>query len=734
MSSSISRSATRWLLLLTGLVIAGASIAYFMLQSSVSGPPRTATGMAAMLPADTPLLAWTTDIAGLLELARDAGVDGVVLAEKHPGFGAVVQKLGANPLTTAGLATLGVDTSGSVGLALTPAPQTGMVCALYLPLAAGQSAAAMAKNVIAKLELSDRLGVSAAGTNGGSLAWLYQVRNGERGKDVAALLDVEGGGLLLFPAGERKAGENDVATGIAEYAGRLAAGGVPTLDSATAFEEAVANSGGALLAAFINPGDATRSLELGDDSMQLLFWVMASAKGAGFTLRDDGSALWLRSTSVLSSADVAAGKPRDLTVLDIVPGHPLAGIHLAIDLRKALAELERTLPEALLKTHPLVQVLTSNGQIPGISEDLSLMDLLNGELGLFLGHIGDSPEATLDSIVGFVGAGEHLSEELMVQILEAAPWARKVERQEVGGLTIHRLTSFAGAPGFLWKGNRVWFAGNQDALVAIAQGAAGNLTSGDRNGLIAGVMRNEGPLALYADLDRTIAGLLPLFGQSLEGLGTAGRFLATLDYFTLAAHVDGALVHSELALHAKGESFRGSALPALLATLDGTMGQVRERKSEKATANMSARAESARGEAQHYLHKIYSGAANYFESPSYGPTGEALPCQFPASQEATPAPDCCADGSGRCSGQRENWTSSATWNALHISFDSPHYCVYSFESGGTGPAARFTATARCDPDCDGKATVYRMTGKPDSSSGDRFCQMSGERTSSETEE
>ncbi len=734
MPSPPSHNATRWLLLLVGVAIAGAVLGYFLLQSRIFGPPAAATRMASMLPADTPLLAWTTDIDSLLELGRDAGLDGAVLAEKHTGFGAAVKKLGANPLTADGLTTLGIDISGSIVLAVSPAQQAGLLFALHLPMTAGPSTATRLTEALGKLELLDRLAIVETDLNGKPVAWLHPTRDGQRGPGVAALLDVDGGTVVLFSAIDRGHNDSDISTEITEYARRLTSGGEATLESAPAYAEVVGRTAGALLAAFINPGDATRSLQLGDDSAQLFFWLMASAKGAGLSLVEDGPTLRLKVTTLLTSAGVAVGAQRNASILDLIPGHPVAGFHLAMDFHKALTELERTLPLERFKSHPVVQALSTRGGLQGARDDLRLIDLMSGEIGLFLGHIGNTPESTLSSVVGFVGVEDELTESLLLGLVEAAFGDGKVDQQDIGGIAVYGLKSLAGSPGLMLKDKRIWFAGTQEALFGIARGAEGNLTGGDRNGRLAALMREAGSVALYADLDKIIAGSLPLFGLSFDGMGPGGRFLRTLDYLTLEVHVNGAAVHSELALHAKGENFRKTALAALLATIDSSLGTVRERNVEADDAIRSAQAERARGEAQHNLHKIYSGAANYYEAPSYGPTGETLPCQFPASQDFTPGPDCCGDGSGWCPGQRDLWTRSATWNALPFSLDSPHYCAYSFESSGTGPEARFTATARCDVDCDGKAVVYRMTGKADAYSGERFCQMSSDRTSSVSEE
>jgi hypothetical protein len=305
--------------------------------------------------------------------------------------------------------------------------------------------------------------------------------------------------------------------------------------------------------------------------------------------------------------------------------------------------------------------------------------------------------------------------------------AREIKEEKIGETTIYQFESFAGSPSFMLKDGRLWFAGSHEALAAVARGNQGHLTDGDRNVRIASVMREEGSIALFADLDRVISGLLPLLGTSVEEMGPAGKLLDTLDYMTFGAQVDGTSVHSEFALYSQGASFRKTTLAAVLATVDGAFGAVREMKVDVAKAEQSPLQDRTHGEAEHNLHKIYYGAATYYETPANSRGGDVLPCQFPISQSFTPSADCCADGTGQCPGTSSAWSDSSTWKALSFSLSSPHSCVYSFESTGSGATARFTATARCDADCDGRATIHKMSGKAGPETGASFCEMSADR-------
>ena len=93
-----------------------------------------------------------------------------------------------------------------------------------------------------------------------------------------------------------------------------------------------------------------------------------------------------------------------------------------------------------------------------------------------------------------------------------------------------------------------------------ARSAKGGLTAGPRNDTVAAVMRGDGALALYVDL-QAVAALLP------GAAGPAGGILADLDYLTVSAGNRGAAVESEAALFVRGGSFRETLLPKLFAAM-----------------------------------------------------------------------------------------------------------------------------------------------------------------------
>lgn len=96
--------------------------------------------------------------------------------------------------------------------------------------------------------------------------------------------------------------------------------------------------------------------------------------------------------------------------------------------------------------------------------------------------------------------------------------------------------------------------------------------------------------------------------------------------------------------------------------------------------------------------------------------GPSSKFEFPDSVGPTPARACCASPEKTCASQPADWK-SATWKALHFAPRGPLRFRYSFESGGQGKAAHFTARAEGDPDCNGQPKRWELTG---SSEGGRF--------------
>lgn len=113
------------------------------------------------------------------------------------------------------------------------------------------------------------------------------------------------------------------------------------------------------------------------------------------------------------------------------------------------------------------------------------------------------------------------------------------------------------------------------------------------------------------------------------------------------------------------------------------------------------------------MDKIVKGAAMYISTPRVDPkTGEKLPCQYPASQAATPEKSCCkklgqndANGNDKCDANPKNWE-SPTWKALLFDIPEEHYFRYEVISSGTGSEAKFELRAYADLDCDGVESTF----------------------------
>lgn len=110
------------------------------------------------------------------------------------------------------------------------------------------------------------------------------------------------------------------------------------------------------------------------------------------------------------------------------------------------------------------------------------------------------------------------------------------------------------------------------------------------------------------------------------------------------------------------------------------------------------------------LDKIYKGAAYYYTAPHIAATGSKIYCQFPTDQAVTPGATCCSidkNADGRCDSNSLAWNSN-TWSALSFQVTDEVYFVYSFDwNGSTLNAARATANAHADLDCDTTMSTFQ---------------------------
>jgi len=117
------------------------------------------------------------------------------------------------------------------------------------------------------------------------------------------------------------------------------------------------------------------------------------------------------------------------------------------------------------------------------------------------------------------------------------------------------------------------------------------------------------------------------------------------------------------------------------------------------------------------LDRIYRGAEDYFTTPKVDQEGNLLPCSFPASIGATPAPNCCAsqggpdkDNDGLCDAAGEPWAAT-TWKALRFIPEEDHRYVYEFKNlGQTDQGMEFEISAYGDLDCDGVMSTFSRFG------------------------
>ena len=140
-------------------------------------------------------------------------------------------------------------------------------------------------------------------------------------------------------------------------------------------------------------------------------------------------------------------------------------------------------------------------------------------------------------------------------------------------------------------------------------------------------------------------------------------------------------------------------------------------------------------EAIDQIDKLYKASASYYSSPSVVKgTGLKIQCQFPATQGMTPnvtSQACCSkagdtDGDDRCDVQPSGLWNTPQWSALNFSMNDQHYFGYTYTSNGsTMAAAKFTATANADLDCDGELSTFERYGYGDETATRAECSMKG---------
>ena len=140
-------------------------------------------------------------------------------------------------------------------------------------------------------------------------------------------------------------------------------------------------------------------------------------------------------------------------------------------------------------------------------------------------------------------------------------------------------------------------------------------------------------------------------------------------------------------------------------------------------------------EAIDQIDKLYKASASYYSAPQVKQgDGGKIQCQFPATQGMTPdvtAKKCCggasdADGDDRCDVKTSGLWDTDIWSSLNFSMNDQHYFAYTYTSNGsTLTAAKFTATANADLDCDGLLSTFERYGYGDESATRGECSMKG---------
>jgi prepilin-type N-terminal cleavage/methylation domain-containing protein len=109
---------------------------------------------------------------------------------------------------------------------------------------------------------------------------------------------------------------------------------------------------------------------------------------------------------------------------------------------------------------------------------------------------------------------------------------------------------------------------------------------------------------------------------------------------------------------------------------------------------------SRTAEAAGHLNKEWAGSLSYYETDHMGDLGKQLPKQFPQTSAGWAyASECgCLTGQ-RCAGNSSVWGADGVWVALNFSIPDAHNYLPGYTSDGTGVAAKFTAYAKGDLNC-----------------------------------
>lgn len=531
-----------------------------------------------------------------------------------------------------------------------------------------------------------------------------------------AVVEVSGGALVVFPIDPRRRHQEAVEDEIRAFVGTIVDESVPRLSSLDGYEEALADSGEVLVGLYVNPAGLRQMMAVEEDLLPLAS-ALTEIAGVGAFVKEEGNSLVaVVQTVVTEKSPKVILQERDQKVLEYVPGSPLMGFHFAVDAESVIKQVERGVA---LDPRTWRHYQEGKGEaqealhLPGVE----IYQVWNGEMGLFVGDLAPSPEFVVRSLVGFAGLKDVDKLKMALDALVVMADGHMVP-DKVGDAQAWRISVEGMTMGIMIHEGRLWYAGDWSALTKIQQGEAGGLLEGERNERIAAVMEEDMSFVSFFDLKKPVTLLQATMGRGDEEVQQLVLpLLNKLDYLTYTGRQDGRVSTACATLYLEGQGFTAILTEALASQFVQSFDQY-ARKAKTA-------------EAIDQLDKIYKGAADYFSTPRVSMDGEKLDCQFPQSVGLSPATTCCgsnggpdADGDGRCDFQMEAWV-MPTWSALRFQLNDPHYCVYSFDSSGTGSNAQFTANAHCDLDCDGVFSTFQRYGKADPSSSQWECSTTG---------
>lgn len=143
---------------------------------------------------------------------------------------------------------------------------------------------------------------------------------------------------------------------------------------------------------------------------------------------------------------------------------------------------------------------------------------------------------------------------------------------------------------------------------------------------------------------------------------------------------------------------------------DGGADKKKDDKSEKSAKSGSVERQAAVKEAQRNLASIEAGSKNaYQQDTDESGQGTGPFVHRFCNTNKTPVP--AKVPTKKVQAEKTAWD-DPTWVCLKFAIDGTQWCQYSYESNQKiGVDARYTATAVCDPDGDGKLVKVVLKGK-----------------------